>query len=234
MPTITFNADYVYILTKQGFVSSEATRYYLNGVYVHPCRNQPGAFLVATDGHRSGCFYDAHAVAPIPAIVRLSADALKMSKPHKTDHRLIRVESPDADADGDPYNQAMVGNVTLVDPSGTVLCGKAGDLIGGTFPDWQRVVPSSRNEDYAVAPSACYNATYLAAFGFCHPDRRGSGPSITIEHTDASGPTRVLNSHYPNFLGVLMPMYGAPDTRNGMLPAWYLDSAKPASVDVAA
>lgn len=226
MTTITFNADYAHILTKQGFVSTEATRYYLRGVYVHPCRNQPGAFLVATDGYRLGCFYDAEAVAPVPAIVSLSADALRMTKPHKIDKRVVRVEVLSL---SEGPTRAKTGTVTLLDELGNVLCGRAGDVVDGTFPDWQRVVPSfPRPAEESPALVASYNAAYLAAFGFRDPESRASsGPCITIDQTDGSGPARVRNAHYPNFLGVVMPMRGMLD--GDMLPAWYLDAPAPAA-----
>jgi hypothetical protein len=227
MTTISFNADYAHILTKQGFVSTEATRYYLCGVYVHPCVNQPGAFLVATDGHRLGCFYDADAQAPMPATVSLSADALRMTKPHKLDKRTIRVEATNISKEGFEQTRATGGTVTLLDDVGNVLCGKAGDVVDGTYPDWQRVVPSFALDEDKISPLVSYNAAYLAAFGFRHPDMR-NGPFITLDQTDGKGPARVLNAHYPNFLGIIMPGRCTEDSRAAMLPAWYLDA--PAAV----
>lgn len=235
MTTISFNADYAHILTKQGFVSTEQARYYLTGVYVHPCVNQPGAFLVATDGHKLGCFYDAEAVAPMAAIVRLSADGVRVTKPHKIERRRLVVDITASDGEGTDA-RASAGTAKVVNEAGDVVCGIAGEIVDGTFPDWQRVVPSfPLPKGEHPAETVAYNVAYLGAFGFRDPtSRASSGPVITFDQTDARGPARVLNAHYPNFLGVIMPCHPGKKTRVEMLPEWYADRPATADTETAA
>ena len=55
-PTHTImRADY--LLAAALFVSTEETRYYLNGIYTEP-HQAGGAVCVATEGHGLGCVYD--------------------------------------------------------------------------------------------------------------------------------------------------------------------------------
>lgn len=55
MKRIVLNIPAVLFLQASGFVSTDETRYYLDGVYVEPVAK--GCRLVATDGHRLGAFH---------------------------------------------------------------------------------------------------------------------------------------------------------------------------------
>lgn len=99
------------------FISTEETRYYLNGVCLD------GAMAVATDGHRLGCCplgFDGAALD-------------RMILPRKTISILRNLPAP----------KAMYASETRpgarFDLDGVTLVTKA---IDGTFPDWRRVVPS--------------------------------------------------------------------------------------------
>ena len=115
-------------------ISTEETRYYLNGIYLHTVEDEGDTVLraVATDGHRLA---RAQIAAPdgadgMPGIII----------PRKAVGEIQRlVEDPDA-----------VVNVELSDAKirlsvgETVLTSK---LIDGTFPDYTRVIPSGNDRE---------------------------------------------------------------------------------------
>lgn len=104
-------------------MSSEETRYYLKGVYLHTVDGKMRA--VSTDGHRlaqavSGIEYD------FPTIIVPSKTA-----------GLIRAL---LDGEGDVTIQATANQKIRIDVGHSVLTSKA---IDGTFPDYTRVIPKS-------------------------------------------------------------------------------------------
>jgi DNA polymerase-3 subunit beta len=94
------------------FMSTEETRYYLNGVCIYDGR------LVATDGHRLGYVAVAIEAKARPIIPRMAVEALL--------------------ALGGPSQISFGENVIVFDLPGVVLRSK---LIDGTYPDYQRVIP---------------------------------------------------------------------------------------------
>lgn len=104
-------------------MSSEATRYYLNGVYLHSVDGKICA--VSTDGHRL-----AHAVSTV------EFDFPSVIVPSKT-VGLIRALLED---DGDVTLQATEGQKIQLDVGHSVITSK---IIDGAFPDYTRVIPKS-------------------------------------------------------------------------------------------
>ncbi|EAV44930.1 DNA polymerase III subunit beta [Stappia aggregata IAM 12614] len=103
----------------QSFMSTEETRYYLNGVCFGRDKDDTGV-LVATDGHRLIAHDYAHDCDGSPILPRAMIVALlRLCEPEKV---LL-------------HEQKM----EFVLPGGGYLRCK---LIDGTFPDWQRVVPT--------------------------------------------------------------------------------------------
>ena len=109
-------------------ISTEETRYYLNGIYLHATERDgvPVMRAVATDGHRL-----ARVEAPMPA----GAEGMPgIIVPRKTVNELRRLID---ECEGDV-------EVSLSDTKirfafdGTVLSSK---LIDGTFPDYEKVIP---------------------------------------------------------------------------------------------
>jgi DNA polymerase-3 subunit beta len=118
-------------------ISTEETRYYLNGIYLHTATQagQPTLRAVATDGHRL-----AQAELPLPR----GADGMPgIILPRKTVHELHRlVEGSDAGVSvGVSASKARfeIGSVTLTTK-----------LIDGTFPDYGRVIPKSNDKSLRV------------------------------------------------------------------------------------
>jgi DNA polymerase-3 subunit beta len=132
-------------------ISTEETRYYLNGIYMH-CVEQPAEELgeaqgeaqgraslraVATDGHRLARF-DVEAPAGasgMPGIII----------PRKTVGEMLRLakESTDKAGNGDLEISLSTAKIRIANAHGVTLTSK---LIDGTFPDYTRVIPRANDK----------------------------------------------------------------------------------------
>ncbi len=127
-------AEFARLIEKTRFaISTEETRYYLNGIYLHAANDKSEGSLraVATDGHRL-----AQAEIALPSGAE---DMPGVIIPRKTVAEIFKlIDETDSDVE-----------VTLSDTrirfavAGTVLTSK---LIDGTFPDYQRVIPSGNDK----------------------------------------------------------------------------------------
>lgn len=123
-------------------ISTEETRYYLNGVYMHACRDHETKLrFIATDGHRL-----ASAEFKAPEAVSTTGPAAMPGViiPRKTVgelHRLLKAKGGQ-DVVSVTLNQAQViftyGDVTI-----------RSKLVDGSFPDYARVIPRG-NDKHAV------------------------------------------------------------------------------------
>ena len=128
-------------------VSTEETRYYLNGIYLHcPTDGENGSLLrgVATDGHRLARF-DAPApegASGMPGII----------VPRKTVGEIARLakDAMDKHGNGDIEVALSVAKIR-VSAANVTLTSK---LIDGTFPDYQRVIPSGNDKRATLAREA--------------------------------------------------------------------------------
>ena len=118
-------------------ISTEETRYYLNGIYVHTARNMGVDVLraVATDGHRLARFE-----VPLPE----GAEGMPgVIVPRKTVGELRKLID----------ETAMEVTVSLSESKirfafdEAVLTSK---LIDGTFPDYERVIPADNDKNLEV------------------------------------------------------------------------------------
>jgi DNA polymerase-3 subunit beta len=118
-------------------VSTEETRYYLNGVYLHPAEREGAPVLraVATDGHRL-----ARVDAELPAGAEKAADVIV---PRKTVGELRKL------LDDDETEVAVSVSPTKIRfaANGLVLTSK---VIDGTFPDYARVIPTQNEKRLEV------------------------------------------------------------------------------------
>ena len=128
-------------------ISTEETRYYLNGIYLHTLDDPSGTLLraVATDGHRlarvempapegsggmPGVIVPRKAVAEIQKLVEGGEDEVVVElSPAK-----VRLTFGGANGDG-----LGTGRVVLTSK-----------LIDGTFPDYQRVIPNGNDKRLTV------------------------------------------------------------------------------------
>lgn len=118
-------------------VSTEETRYYLNGIYMHVADGDVGPMLkaVATDGHR---------LARVETEVSAGAESMPgVIIPRKTvgEIRKLLDEAPEEVevSVSDTRIQFAVGPITLTSK-----------LIDGTFPEYQRVIPTGNNRTLRV------------------------------------------------------------------------------------
>ncbi|MCR9122254.1 MAG: DNA polymerase III subunit beta [Phyllobacteriaceae bacterium] len=118
-------------------ISTEETRYYLNGIFLHTAEADSDIVLraVATDGHRLA---RAETKAPdgaesIPGVI----------VPRKTVGELQKlVDDPDVSVQvelSDSKVRLTIGSVVLTSK-----------LIDGTFPDYQRVIPVGNDKDMVI------------------------------------------------------------------------------------
>jgi DNA polymerase III subunit beta len=111
-------------------ISTEETRYYLNGVYLHVAEGEAGRSLraVATDGHR---------LARIDADLPSGADGMPgVIVPRKTVNELRKLLDDD-----EAVIQVAVSDtkIRFETPSLTITS----KVIDGTFPDYTRVIPKA-------------------------------------------------------------------------------------------
>jgi DNA polymerase-3 subunit beta len=109
-------------------ISTEETRYYLNGIYLHAAEGDDGPVLraVATDGHRL-----ARVEEPLPEGAAAMPGVIVPRKTVAELRKLLEEAQGDvACALSDTRIQFTVGNVTLTSK-----------LIDGTFPEYERVIP---------------------------------------------------------------------------------------------
>lgn len=199
------------------FISTEATRYYLNGVLIQK-HQLKGVNLVATDGHRMMVIHDEDGETTLEdVIVRLDKATMNACKPTKGDAspRLLKIE-------GEGFASV------IFDPKENYSVAQCKDcIIDGTFPDWRRVIP---RDDIEHAP-ATFNGKYIV--DFCKAAEGMAvtkvGPVRIISKGD--GPALIRFSKAPNAFGVLMPMRGGEHDEN-TLP-WFVNAA-PGEVQKAA
>ncbi len=135
-------ADLRRLIDKTRFaISTEETRYYLNGVYLHGFEGDSGARMlrtVATDGHRLAM---AEAKAPagsenLPGII----------VPRKAVAEIRRLLD---DAESDQEVQVSTSDSKIIVRVGDAVI--TSKLIDGSFPDYARVIPQSNDKMLKVS-----------------------------------------------------------------------------------
>lgn len=131
--TSEFDIDLAALFSQVAFaMSNEETRYYLNGVFIHPLAGNIVA--VATDGHRLS-----RRVGPIVP------DFPSVIVPRKTvgliPHGTVKLSVSEAKI------RVVAGDFVLTSK-----------LIDGTFPDYQRVIPSMNDKIVVVERDALTKA----------------------------------------------------------------------------
>jgi DNA polymerase-3 subunit beta len=118
-------------------ISTEETRYYLNGIYLHAVEDEDRAVLraVATDGHRLARFDMAlpESAKGMPGVI----------VPRKTVNELRKL----IDGSEGEVKVSLSETKICFAFDATLLTSK---LIDGTFPDYQRVIPSGNDKTLDV------------------------------------------------------------------------------------
>lgn len=153
-PAITLDtSDFVGLIEKTDFaISTEATRYYLNGLYLHPTSDGSMMRAVATDSRRL-------ALAEMPA-PKGYADAKGIIIPRKTIREMRRL----LDAAGETVILRIGSNGLKLEAGAAVMVSK---IIDGSFPPYERVIPQSNPRravfDKQVLAAAIERATVMSA-----------------------------------------------------------------------
>ena len=119
-------------------ISTEETRYYLNGIYLHAAEGEKGPVLraVATDGHR---------LALMESALPQGADGMPgVIVPRKTVNELRKL----IDEAEDEISILLSDTKIRFAVDGIILTSK---LIDGTFPDYDRVIPDGNDKFMEVS-----------------------------------------------------------------------------------
>ena len=139
-------AECLALIEKPSFaISTEETRYYLNGIYLHVAESTGGKVLraVATDGHR---------LARIEVALPAGATGMPgVIVPRKAIYELKKlIDGGEGDVNvslSDTKIRFVYGNAILVSK-----------LIDGNFPDYERVIPSGNDKLMEVDCKSFANA----------------------------------------------------------------------------
>ena len=127
-------------------ISTEETRYYLNGIFLHVSdEDQPVLKAAATDGHRLARF-----TIPRPDGAEGMPDVII---PRKAVAELRKLLEESLDGNVQVDLSASKIRFTLGGEGGVVLTSK---LIDGTFPDYSRVIPTGNDKLLRLDPKSFY------------------------------------------------------------------------------
>ncbi|WP_095011291.1 DNA polymerase III subunit beta [Tsuneonella mangrovi] len=127
-------------------ISTEETRYYLNGIFFHVSdEEQPVLKAAATDGHRLARF-----TIPRPEGAEGMPDVIV---PRKAVAELRKLLDEALDGNVQVDLSASKIRFTLGGEGGVVLTSK---LIDGTFPDYSRVIPTGNDKLLKLDPRSLY------------------------------------------------------------------------------
>ncbi|MFN3862859.1 MAG: DNA polymerase III subunit beta [Erythrobacter sp.] len=128
-------------------ISTEETRYYLNGIFLHVTdEDEPLLKAAATDGHRLARF-----TLPRPEGAAGMPDVIV---PRKAVGELRKLLEEALDSNVLIDLSASKIRFTLGGEGGVVLTSK---LIDGTFPDYSRVIPTANDKLLKVDPKAFFS-----------------------------------------------------------------------------
>jgi DNA polymerase-3 subunit beta len=127
-------------------ISTEETRYYLNGIFLHVAEDDgPVLKAAATDGHRLARF-----TLPRPEGAEGMPDVIV---PRKAVAELRKLLEESLDGNVEVDLSASKIRFTLGGEGGVVLTSK---LIDGTFPDYSRVIPTGNDKLLKVDPKSFF------------------------------------------------------------------------------
>lgn len=217
---------------QQNIVSSEETRYYLNGVLIEPHKDG-GAVMTATDGHIMATVYDPNAFCAGPAQIWRYKDFAAAVKAFQARYgkfikdafwlRYQQFESATPDfrlamsmgADGAEAAQRIWDSRV----SGEI-CEQIGrdTAIDGTFPDYSRVIPTIGETRSATT----INSSLIQRIGKFADNLTGQrAKAVNLLFQEETAPGFFLFNHdQVSVVGVVMPMRANAPMHH---PSWIAD-----------
>ncbi|PHR60153.1 MAG: DNA polymerase III subunit beta [Robiginitomaculum sp.] len=194
--------DLARLIDKTKFaISTEETRYYLNGIYFHAADNK--LRTVATDGHRL-----ALAEMPLPA----GAEGLPgVIIPRKTVAELRRL----IDGSDGEISLSVSDSKIRFTVGSAILTSK---LIDGTFPDYDRVIPKNNDKELVID-----NKVFASAVDRVSTISAEKSRSIKLTITGETLTLAVNNPEHGNANEDLMVDYGFDDLEIGFNAKYILD-----------
>ncbi|MGH7040161.1 MAG: DNA polymerase III subunit beta [Stellaceae bacterium] len=120
-------------------ISTEETRYYLNGIYLHATRNNENPVIraVATDGHRLARveMQLPEGAADIPGVIIPRKTVLELRKLVEESEQEVAVSLSDTKIRFAIPGSGGGGSASLISK-----------LVDGTFPDYDRVIPANNDK----------------------------------------------------------------------------------------
>jgi DNA polymerase-3 subunit beta len=188
-------------------ISTEETRYYLTGIYLHPASQggQPTLRAVATDGHRL-----AQAELMLPAGAEGMPGIILPRKTVQELHHLIESSETTVGV-GVSASKARfeIGTVTLTTK-----------LIDGTFPDYARVIPKANEKVLKVR-----NGEFVAAVDRVSTIASERGRAIKLNLDDGTLVLSVNNPEGGSATEELAADYSAEPLEIGFNAKYLLDIA---------
>ena len=189
-------------------ISTEETRYYLNGIYVHCATTEEGTptlRAVATDGHRL-----AQIELPLPT----GADGMPgVIVPRKTVHELHRLLE-----DGGVDVQVGVSASKVRFEIGSITL--TSKLIDGQFPDYARVIPQNNDKEMKVS-----NAEFMNAVDRVSTIASERGRAVKLNLADEKLTLSVNNPEGGSATEEIAIDYGAEPLEIGFNARYLLDIA---------
>jgi len=199
-------ADLRRLIEKTRFaISTEETRYYLNGIYLHEAESgdAPSLRAVATDGHRL-----AQVELPLPPG---AAGMPGVILPRKAVLELSKLVE---DEDGE-VSVALSPSKVRVSAGRVLLTSK---LIDGTFPDYERVIPQSNDKRLEVD-----NGTFAQAVDRVSTLSSDKGRAVKLALSDGSLTLSVNNPESGSATEDLAVEYGDDPLEIGFNARYLLD-----------
>jgi DNA polymerase-3 subunit beta len=192
-------------------ISTEETRYYLNGIYLHVVTvgKKPMLRAVATDGHRL-----AQAQVDAPAGAEKMTGVIVPRKAVGEIQKLV--EGVDADVDVELSDTKI--RVTIPATGGDVVL--TSKLIDGTFPDYVRVIPQGNDKVLKVD-----RGEFAEAVDRVSTISSERGRAVKLGLTDGKMTLSVNNPDSGSATEELGVDYGADDIEIGFNSRYLLDVA---------
>lgn len=173
------------------FISKEATRFYLQGIYFEP----DGLKLISTDGHRLGIYDDAFAVSEEMEgefnglIIKFNKEFLSELKSMKNREITLTIK-----------NETSIDTPVVIDDS----FNQVGIVIDAEYPHWQNVIPDESKPTPMTEIGV--NPDYLKDF---KPDKKHYGIKLEFfsnKNGIGYAPIKISIIDMPEFTGYLMPV----------------------------